>query len=437
MSFLRTIMTRIGDKSYAHLLEIAEKEVALAMQMPLMNENHQAQYYHTRIWLGELLEECEAFGRADLKILPTDVVSIIFKCKLLFAVQTEHEYRQRCGGFSFFDDLSFMISWEERGEKADVLIERYMEWLESTVKERTLVTAITSFQTLQGSICPQSAFESLFKKLGTPFVCFFEGDHLIEKHKSLEPGHKTYCQIEANEYFCAPSVGFTTSGSQAFCQWYSTTWLRTFLNMLRIAGYIHPGQRDFGSDVKLTAPIYPVFLGRHAQGCFCWHEDMKESWEKIPDGCLFLSFGYRGLSKMWLDLRTLPHIEEFMLTHKEIFENIKNPWNGRSINDIAPTLDLLSSATQIPDMGAKILLVYCCLEHLFVPKDANNENKKYIIGGLHALGPHLLRWFRDLYKLRCDYAHKGFVIRNDRSMAIVADSVKNVMTLLTAKLSVS
>jgi hypothetical protein len=106
----------------------------------------------------------------------------------------------------------------------------------------------------------------------------------------------------------------------------------------------------------MTAPTFPVFLGDHAQGCYSWGEDKKESWAKIPDGCLFLSFGYRGLSNMWLDFRTLPAIKRFMLNHRRIFENLKNPWNARSINDVAPALDILSSATQIPDVGAKMLL---------------------------------------------------------------------------------
>lgn len=215
-------------------------------------------------------------------------------------------------------------------------------------------------------------------------------------------------------------------------------WLRTLLNLLRIAGYVNPGQIDFGFDgVKMRAPTFPVFLGTCTVGIFEWKEDTKKSWEKIPDGCLFQSFGYRGLSNMWLDKRSFPGIEKFVLDHKRILECLRNPWNTRSIEDVAPALDILSSATQIPDLGAKILLVYCCLEHLFVPKKTYTENKKYIVGGMNALGPHLLPWFGSLYDLCCAYAHKGFVLRNEETMALVRDSMKNVMALLVAKLSVS
>ena len=58
--------------------------------------------------------------------------------------------------------------------------------------------------------------------------------------------------------------------------------------------------------------------------------------------------------------------------------------------EVAPAIDILSSATQIPDMGAKILLIYCCLEHLFVPRNVEADNKKYIVGGMNALAPRLL-----------------------------------------------
>ncbi|MEI6711910.1 MAG: hypothetical protein WCK88_07205 [bacterium] len=85
---------------------------------------------------------------------------------------------------------------------------------------------------------------------------------------------------------------------------------------------------------------------------------------------------------------------------------MKNPWDNTSINDIAPTLDLLSSVTQAQDFGMKILLLYCSLEHLFVPKGKNTNNKEYIIGGIGALSPDLVTWFEDLYRLRNEYAHK-------------------------------
>jgi hypothetical protein len=207
--------------------------------------------------------------------------------------------------------------------------------------------------------------------------------------------------------------------------------------MLRIAGFIHAGQREFTLGSQMEPPIFPVFLGMHAHGAYQWGEDKKESWEKLPDGCLFRSFGFRGLSNMWLDHRNFSGIKKFMLEQRSIFDRLQNPWNPSNTNDVAPTLDILSSATQIPDLGAKILLIYCCLEHLFVPENAGADNSKYIIGGLKALKPQLISWFQTLYRQRCEYAHRGFVLRTDETLALITDSMKNVMSLLVAKLSVS
>ena len=86
------------------------------------------------------------------------------------------------------------------------------------------------------------------------------------------------------------------------------------------------------------------------------------------------------------------------------------------MTQVAPVLDILNSATQNTDLGAKILLVYCCLEHMLVPKNIRADNKKYIVGGINALKPDLLDWFNRLYELRCDYAHKGFIIRDEENV---------------------
>ena len=140
---------------------------------------------------------------------------------------------------------------------------------------------------------------------------------------------------------------------------------------------------------------------------------------------------------MWLDRRNCRGIKQFMLDQKSIFEHLKNPWSDRSTKELAPVLDILSSAVQIPDLGAKLLLIYCGLEHLFVPSQAGAENSKYIVGGLKALKPQLTAWFKELYNQRCEYAHKGFVLRTDRTLALIRDSVINVMTLLATKLSIA
>src|SRR5579864_2570152 len=44
MSFLDTIKAKVGNEVYLRIEKEAEKEVALAMQMPLTNENYEKNY---------------------------------------------------------------------------------------------------------------------------------------------------------------------------------------------------------------------------------------------------------------------------------------------------------------------------------------------------------------------------------------------------------
>lgn len=98
MPFLDTVRAQIGNDTYSRLEREAEKEVALAKQMPLRDEYGQESYYGQRFLLGDLLGDCEHFQKLGLRILPTDVVTILFRCKLLFATNTDDEYAHRAGG---------------------------------------------------------------------------------------------------------------------------------------------------------------------------------------------------------------------------------------------------------------------------------------------------------------------------------------------------
>lgn len=438
MPFRQTITTLVGAELYASLEAEAEKEVALALQMPLRDEYRQEKYYRCRPFRGGLLKASEAFEMAGLKISPLDVTNILFRCKMLFAAENETEYRQRIGGGSYPDEIEFIHKWAERDESIDVVTDRYFDRLESRLSDRILLSEINSFHDSPGQ---QAFFDDLFSELNLPFECFLDEARLIERHREMEPGLSTYQAADSKDFFCAPSIGFRAHGSELYCRLYAMAHLRTFLNLLRTASFVIAPQRDRGwRDVQLMAPTAPVMRGQppfrtmEVGGCFCWEEDEKESWGKVPDGSLFLSFGYRGLSKMWLDGRSFAGMKNFIIENRAVLDQLKNPWNPKVLNDLAPTIDILSSATQIPDFGAKILLLYCCLEHLFVPKEIKSDNKKYIVGGLHALSPKLKPWFDELYNLRNNYAHKGFVLSNEKTMGLVILSVQNIMSLLVAKL---
>lgn len=432
---MSAIRDQIGEDSYLRLDAEADKEVSLAMQMDLVDQYHQEKYYRMRTLVPLLLNEFYLFQDKKLQITPLDIVRILFKAKLLYATQTEKEYQQRTGGS--FEDAPFGFSWSfERERPIDDVIDTHLNQLEQSIVERVLVSEIDDFNAHDGMGSPSEFFDKLLAKLEQPFEAYFKEDSLIEKHKKQQPGLSEYTLEKALRYFVAPSFSYTATGSWSYVYFLGSAYLRTLLNMLRVAGFLYRGQIDFGMwNVEMKAPSSPFIRESGSMGGgYYWEQDTRAPWEKIPDGRLFLSFGYRGLTKIFFDNRTFGGIEKFFLEHKIIIDKLSNPWDKTSVHDIAPALDILSSATQIPDLGAKILQIYCCLEHLFVPKEVRKDNVKYIIGAINALRPDLIPWFNRLYQIRCDYAHKGFVIRDDKTLGLVFESVANTCALLTAKL---
>lgn len=310
--------------------------------------------------LPQLVCECERFENLGIKISPIDIINILYKCKLVKSSKTEKDYQTKTTRYNLVDEFDFCIPWEKRNEHIDELIKEYFERLKSSLKENTLLIGINSFK--GDSYAIQSFFDNLFASLNYPF--------------------KAYVDKEATkERIPTPSIGFTVFGSLCYCRWYSNAWLKSLMSLIKIAGFIHPSQINFGWDIaEQQSACYPVFLGTGSSGCFAWNEDDKVPLVKIPDGCLSHSFGNRSITNMWFDIKTFGKIREFVLENKLILELHKNPWNRNVENDVIPILDILSSTIQSTDLGAKILLIYCCLEHLFVPQGiTKNVTNQYQI----------------------------------------------------------
>lgn len=435
MSYLDAIKNQIGKDCFAHLEKEADDELSLALKMPLKNQYGDPQYYQKRVIFGKLFPDCDFFDEKRLSILPIDLVNAMFRAKLLFASQGENSFLKRSG-----EGIDAMSIWSKKPAKIEEALEGFFEWIKNSIKERTLLTQLSSFipPNKNGSRdyeAVQKFFEQLFQKLGFPFVAFVNRDALMEKYKQMERGLVEYTEKHCQEYFYAPSIGYTATGSESYCYVYAAAMLRTFLQLLRIAGFVHAPQIDSHEDVSFLPPKGSVWLGSRSIGANSWLEGGFESWRKSPDGNLFISFGYRRLSNIWLDNRTFQRIEDFILKNKRILESMKHPCKEKVLRDVVPTLDLLNTVTQLPDEGVKLLLLYCCLEHLFVPQGYSRDNKKYIIGGLNALRPDLLQWFNELYELRCDYAHKGFLDAGTQTRGLMVESVNNVLALIMAKLA--
>lgn len=417
----------IGDDIYLRLNEEAEKEVVLSLNMELVDKWRQEKYYHQRFLLNELSDIFYLFENLKLKVLPVEIVSALFRCKMVFAVNNEKEYMQRAGG-------SCYGFWQYKKLGIDGLIDIKIREI-FNINEKKLLSPIKFFRGNNDEI--QAFFDKLFAELDLPFSAYIKDENIIDKHKEIEPGYKSYDLKSSRTFFQMPSIAYSVLGSDMYITFYAMAHLRAFFNILRIASFIRPPQIDFDENkISIMAPESPTILGSHCLGCYCWDEYKKRPWEKIPDGSVFLSFGYRGLSEMWLDTRTHEHLNEFISGNKIVFEYLSNPWSEKSMKDIEPTLDILSSVTQMQDLGAKILLIYCALEHLFVPGEGKTENKTFIIGGINALKSDLLPWFDELYKLRCSYAHKGYITYDEKLLGFIFTSVNNVFSLLVLKLGV-
>jgi len=89
MSYLQSIKLKLGPELVARLEKEANKEVSLALQMPLKSQYGDKQYYRQRFLMREWLPECHLFDEMGLKILPMDIIDTLFRSKLLFACKTE------------------------------------------------------------------------------------------------------------------------------------------------------------------------------------------------------------------------------------------------------------------------------------------------------------------------------------------------------------
>lgn len=208
----------------------------------------------------EFASEAEYFDKVGLKVLPAEVVHIVFRCKLLLAAKSEQEFNQQSGHVSIFANRALFPIWTDKGMRFDQLEDKYVSGLETDIRERTLLSHTSSLNpdTLKpGS--QQAFFEDLFSSLGLPFVGFFDED-LLKKHTQYEPGLKSYDSATAKKFFSAPSLGFKITGTNNYCFVRGSIWLRTFLNMMRIAAFIYPGQMEFNIGNQMEPPTFPVIM---------------------------------------------------------------------------------------------------------------------------------------------------------------------------------
>ena len=186
MTFQKEIKQTIGNDVYEKLDNEAKMEVSLALKMPLQDQYGQDKYYRTRFFIPKILPEYELFEEKGLTISPADIVNVLFKCKMLFVVDSEDEYKRRVDGVSFVDENHFVVPWNKKSNGLDSLINEYLDRLRGFLSEKTLIVEINSFY--EHSSNHQEFFDSLFKTLGYPFAAYIVESKLIENHKKRESG---------------------------------------------------------------------------------------------------------------------------------------------------------------------------------------------------------------------------------------------------------
>ncbi len=428
MDFYKQLIERIGDENFRDFLEYADKEVARAKSFLLNNKNSKKlyfypSYYNQFVELSWLLEERE------LRVAPSDIVYTLFNCKMLFAVRSKEEYLRAIGGTDY-EEPRFFIPWDEKVGGFENVMSKYLDRLGDSIRDRTMVIRISSFIGDKKEV--QEFFDHLFIDLKWPYSAYIDDVKIKELHgQELE-----YMGGEdRSKFFDSPSIGFTCFDSTYFfAYWSCLAYLRTFVNLLKIASFLAPESLSFCElELMVTPPKNPRFLGSEGDSFFHWDEDKKKPWEKIPDGDLWNSYGRRKILKTNFK-NNFSHFSAFFAVNRELISMMRGHWAPFVREEIISVLDILSSVVQIQDLGAKVLLIYCCLEHLFVPNGRDAHNRKYIEGGINALNPALLEWFDRLYVFRCDYAHKGFIQNSEDVLALIFESIENVLELTNLKL---
>src|SRR6267378_6774386 len=134
MSARDNIVVKAGPEGYAHIEKKAQIEAACALRMPLKDQYGTDQYYSPQTLLKEFAAESEQFERFGLKILPVDVVYVLFRCKLLYATKDEKEFQQRSGRPSIFGKREILPHWGDRSLKMGALEDKYLGGLEADIE---------------------------------------------------------------------------------------------------------------------------------------------------------------------------------------------------------------------------------------------------------------------------------------------------------------
>src|SRR5207237_6278773 len=120
------------------------------------------QYHRRKTDIPKLFPDCDFFDTTGLRVLPMDLIDAMFRAKLLFACQEKECFYQRSG-----EGSGAISIWHHKPATFNDALELYFEWIKNLVKERTLLTQLSSFigprkGKNQDNGAVQTFFEQLF-----------------------------------------------------------------------------------------------------------------------------------------------------------------------------------------------------------------------------------------------------------------------------------
>lgn len=447
MNNVAILRSKVKKSIWLRLEALANKEVGKARFADVrIDPSYSRSKYHSIAYMfPDTVGMYAYFYGKQLKVTPWDVFNVLFRCKLAQIVGSPDEFDVRSGGGSLFSDgCSFAPTVADMKKPYDTYLIERLETLQVSADsgdDKAVIVPVWNFDCFTRDI---DNFADEMEKRFPGFLFLFTNARLVKLQKHLDRGMpKAHYNVkEARRLLLDLSgkvfgIAYVGQGTDDYVTRYGMVTLKVICDLFRIFGFIYPYQRDSGGDreFKYEAPIGHSFITarQRSHGCFLWHEEKKPLVDRSPDGNLHISFGFRSIAKLHIDNRTYASFLAMFDESKSLTDlALYQPYSEKFTGEVLPVLHLLSTASQAQDWGTKILLIMCCLEHMYTI--GRFEGIQNIIDRMKPSTPKLTAWAEELYRLRCDYAHNGYLSGQTDLHAFVADSMKNCLELLRAKL---
>lgn len=424
----------VTEEHWNTLKKTSDKLVATALKFELKDRWGKDRYFRPDLsdFKSTHQDIYTHFHEQSIGLAPEDIIYPMFQVGIYVAVDRDWAKYKQLGATNA---LSPDVIHSNKSESHDVLLNmKLLERLRSTQEIYAFIVPLWNYQNYTDGI---EDFEASLQSHLPKEIQIVLTDTSSERVKKIFEGTPFEQQINfanAIEFLSCPSIVFVGKGSPHLIYQKSCTSLRILCDLLRIAGFLNPGQ--ISSDVD-GMKIYTASMKTPGSvgTTFNWDEEGQHIAERRPDGNLYQSHGHRQVGKMYIDSRNYGSFVSLVEEWNEwIVSAVENPYNTKLVKTLVPILHLLSEVTQAQSVGSKVLLLNCCLENMFVPAGTSRGQKRYIVGALKAIDEDLLEWFYELYQARCTFAHEGYLLVDDDSRNLVTTSIRNVLKCLSVKL---